>query len=529
MDLLKEFTSKDFVEQITILQEIENQKNHEALPELIELCKTLPSDGSLSYMLENALKAVLSENESETVNQLSSDHIRLKRLCIQLCGRKQFVSAGPVLIDMLETTSEPDLLFETFSALSRIRQPEHLSVFQKNMFHSASTISALCIEMIGDYGDESSVPVLCDILERAEQDDRFEECDLTTINAIEALARIKSADAVSFLCSKIHHRNPKARQIIHDQLLQIGTDILPYLSKYFERNDVDLKIMAANILGNLGLKEGGDILVDAIDKGAAHHPNIKFAIYEAFGKIFFMKGLVCLMDGLNEEDDSVFMAVVSALDNQINPGIIKKIKEITVAGDAQSQRMIKTIVSAKALSMFAALYGDDPQIADLLIDGVSASKDPEVIAAFIEKLNILSGDRAEADAKKLTELSLTSSGKRILAVDDSAPMLLFYRSIASTLGYDIVTAVNGREALNCLEKDSEFDLIISDMNMPVMDGIEFTREVRSNLFISDIPIVMVTTESESSQVRLAESAGVTGFMKKPFTADALQAKICEFI
>ena len=528
MELLTGFTSKEFIEQITILQEIESQKNQEVLPDLLELCKSIPADGSLSYMLENALKAVLSENEVATVNELGLEHDRLKRLCIQLSGQKQFKSAGPVLTGLLETTREPDLLFDIFSALSLIKLPESLGVFQQHMTHSTATISTLCIEIIGSYGDSSSVPGLCELVETAEQNDRFLECEFATIKAIEALGAIRDDRAVSFLCTKIHHRNPRARQVIHEQLLQIGPDILPYLSGYFDQDDVDNKIMAANILGEMGSREGGDILVEAMDKGAADHPNTRFAIYEAFGKFFFMKGLACLVDGLFEENETVLMAVVSSLDKQINPGVVKKIETLVCAEDArrasQSSRLIRAIISAKAVSIFEALY-KVPSVAGLLVERISVSNDPEIISAFMEKLNQMTGAQAQADAARLDRLTLKKVGKKVLAVDGSAPILLFYRSVASMLGIDIVTAVNGREALDLLEDGQTFDMIITDMNLPVMNGIEFIREVRLNPWLADIQIIMATTESDSSQVQLAENAGGNDFLIKPFTADSLQAKL----
>lgn len=524
MELLEEFTGKDFIEQVTILQEIENRKCQEALPDLIHLSSTLSLDGSLSYMLENALRAVLSENEAETVKLLESDNARLKRLCIQLCGQYRFASAGPVLTELLEKTPEPDLLFDMLSALSQIKLPEFLPVFKHHMLHPVPTISALCIEMIGSYADTSSVPALSAMVETAERDDRFKECELSTAKAIEALGSIGDDSAVSALCSKIHHRNPKARQIIHEQLLNIGLKPLPYLAAYFDDGDIDHKIMAANILGDMGVKAAGDILVDAMDKGAVTHPNIKFAVYEAFGKIFFMKGLICLIDGLKDEDETVLMAVVSSLDRQINPGVVKKIRETVCTPGAQSERLKKAIVSAKAVSIFEFLY-DDPAVASSLVAYICASNDQEIISAFAEKLSAITGERAEADARKLAGFTVSKTGKRILAIDDSAPILLFYRSIASDMGIDIVTAGNGKEALELLEQDPEVDLILTDMNMPVMDGIEFTREARLNPFVAHIPIVMVTTESESSQVQLAKHAGVTDFLKKPFTADTLKTSI----
>jgi CheY-like chemotaxis protein len=106
-------------------------------------------------------------------------------------------------------------------------------------------------------------------------------------------------------------------------------------------------------------------------------------------------------------------------------------------------------------------------------------------------------------------------------VDDSRAMVLFYRATLGEAGYGVETAMNGQEAINRLKAGECFDLILSDMNMPVMDGIEFTRLARELPFIGDVPILMVTTESDESQSRLARTAGVTDFLQKPMSSEKL--------
>jgi CheY-like chemotaxis protein len=104
-------------------------------------------------------------------------------------------------------------------------------------------------------------------------------------------------------------------------------------------------------------------------------------------------------------------------------------------------------------------------------------------------------------------------------------MLNLYKSVAASMGMGITTAMNGREALDMLQLDEGFSLIITDMNMPVMDGIEFTRQLRMNQAFADVPVIMITTESERSQQDIARKAGVTDFMQKPFAVEKLQEKI----
>ncbi|MBA4356926.1 MAG: response regulator, partial [Desulfovibrio sp.] len=73
------------------------------------------------------------------------------------------------------------------------------------------------------------------------------------------------------------------------------------------------------------------------------------------------------------------------------------------------------------------------------------------------------------------------------------------------------------------------DVVITDMNMPVMDGMELVGKLRGSLGYEDVPILMVTTESEGSQRDMATKAGVTAFLTKPFKPDALKAKLMEML
>jgi CheY-like chemotaxis protein len=100
-------------------------------------------------------------------------------------------------------------------------------------------------------------------------------------------------------------------------------------------------------------------------------------------------------------------------------------------------------------------------------------------------------------------------------------MLLFYRGIGTSLGLDVTTATNGREALDLVEAGETFEAVVTDLNMPVMDGLELTRRLRANFFTSATPVLMATTESEASQRNLALQAGVSGFLNKPLRPEVL--------
>lgn len=114
--------------------------------------------------------------------------------------------------------------------------------------------------------------------------------------------------------------------------------------------------------------------------------------------------------------------------------------------------------------------------------------------------------------------------KRILAVDDSASMRQMVGFTLKNAGYDVTEAKDGQEALD-IAKTSEFDVIISDVNMPNMDGIELVTNLRTLPQFKFTPILMLTTESGAGKKGEGKAAGATGWIVKPFNPEQLLAVI----
>lgn len=121
---------------------------------------------------------------------------------------------------------------------------------------------------------------------------------------------------------------------------------------------------------------------------------------------------------------------------------------------------------------------------------------------------------------------------RALIVDDSAVMRKVIERALRQSGLDfseVVQASNGEEALDVLRSDvssaSKIGLIISDINMPVMDGLQFLEARRDQKLAEGVPVVMITTEGSEPFVLRAIAAGAQGYICKPFTADQVKARV----
>ena len=117
---------------------------------------------------------------------------------------------------------------------------------------------------------------------------------------------------------------------------------------------------------------------------------------------------------------------------------------------------------------------------------------------------------------------------RILSVDDSAATRYFIKKAVDVLGFEFLEAVDGKQGLEVLDKENgKIDLILLDRHMPVMDGMEMLKELKTNEKLKMIPVTMVTVEVERDEIQRAIAGGAKNYLIKPFTLENLIGKILE--
>ncbi len=120
---------------------------------------------------------------------------------------------------------------------------------------------------------------------------------------------------------------------------------------------------------------------------------------------------------------------------------------------------------------------------------------------------------------------MIDTGMKVLVVDDMSTMRRIVKNVLRQIGFsDIMEAENGQDALTKL-KAGGFGLVVSDWNMPVMQGIELLRAVRADAELKTLPFLMVTAEAQKENLIEAVQAGVSNYVVKPFTAEVLQGKL----
>ncbi len=116
---------------------------------------------------------------------------------------------------------------------------------------------------------------------------------------------------------------------------------------------------------------------------------------------------------------------------------------------------------------------------------------------------------------------------KFLVVDDFSTMRRIIRNLLKELGYtNVDEAEDGAQALSKLKND-KYDFVVSDWNMPNMDGLTMLKQIRSDEVLSSIPVLMVTAEAKRENIIEAAKAGASGYVVKPFTAATLDEKLAK--
>jgi two-component system, chemotaxis family, chemotaxis protein CheY len=119
--------------------------------------------------------------------------------------------------------------------------------------------------------------------------------------------------------------------------------------------------------------------------------------------------------------------------------------------------------------------------------------------------------------------------KKILIVDDSSMMRLVVSKAAKKMGYGIIEASNGKEGIEQLMLHDDVDLILCDINMPVMNGMEMIEKLKENDDHKFIPVVMLTTESKDELKQKGRDLGVKAWMVKPFNEKTFQKAMMKLL
>jgi CheY-like chemotaxis protein len=161
---------------------------------------------------------------------------------------------------------------------------------------------------------------------------------------------------------------------------------------------------------------------------------------------------------------------------------------------------------------------------DRIEAGSETLHEDETAASAMEQKSILHEENVEDEFIDNDQTDEANMPKRILTIDDSKTMRDMLRVTLTDAGFDVLQGIDGQNGLDVLGQQ-RVDAVITDINMPIMDGYEVIRQLRRSPMHKTTPILVLTTESDAEKKKLARDAGATGWMVKPFDPERLIATV----
>ncbi|MCD6320517.1 MAG: hypothetical protein J7M03_07555, partial [Candidatus Desulfofervidaceae bacterium] len=462
--MLTDFKNKDMIEQISLLTTIQETSDTSALPDLLRIYEGPMVDPAVDKMVYHALLILLPGHRQEIMSGLSAKSRRVRLLSIKMAGVSGIVDALLPLKKMLADNHD-DVEIQTIiiSSLTMLTGTEVIDILLPYLDHDDLTISGTIMAYIGHL---QHLPGRDMMMEMVRSEAKSGGDSLRSGLALAQFSNFQDDDSIAFLIEQIHHLNPGLRLICHEQLLTIGAPCLPALESCLADDNEDERILAANLVGMIGDIKGAGLACRLLYRRNKPKPNLRFALYEALGKIPATRSLVTLIDGLKQTDDLLLMAVITGLEQQFDEYLYAPLLTSLNENEIQANLIIQTMIDTRSNNLLELIYGDEEQ-GETLMERLLDSNDLEATELFSQTLKELSGTRVVTDLKRLQSLSAANlSDTHLLVADDSKALLFFYQGAAKEMGLQITTALDGKKALEVLDSGVAVDILITDMNMP---------------------------------------------------------------
>ncbi|MBL4782026.1 MAG: response regulator [Porticoccaceae bacterium] len=429
--------------------------------------------------------------------------------CIEALGLESAILG---LETKLASVSNESLLIVMLGAIAKIgfcHNPKNLADY---LYASNRDIIAAAISALGSVGSHEAVQLLS---ERMGTDSEFDSFIL------DQFAEIQDQFCIEKLSETLASHITHVRNYGKAKLTAMGEKAIPVIIENLTSDDTDLVVHTLNVLGDI-FDESAVKPIKNLLHSLPADANIRFAAYEALGRLPSQKVALALAEGLNDKDDNVRLAASRAINNNYSRMLGVGVKNLLHSSVFDSGKIIAAIIESESDNIFLDLLVEE-EIRDALFTYIREQAHSDVVKFF----NVILAKNDRGDLLSFIQPEQQSEPKTktlVYAIDDSRMILNIYRSALHKLGYEFKLFEFPETALKNIEKDAP-EFVFTDMNMPLISGIDLTRKIRETHPIDELPIVMVTTQSEEDSKGDAIAAGVSEVIGKPFNADALQQAI----
>jgi CheY-like chemotaxis protein/HEAT repeat protein len=498
------------------LFEVSRSENDFAIPLLAGvIAENSDVAESFPQLKETLFSKIL--DDPEILSDLLSNTLEppIKALLVEAAGEIRFEKALPILLDILTKEEDVKIIESTIIALGMIAAPSAVTAVSEFLYSRNREIVIASIRTLGALATPEAIQKLGDRL------GKDSDLDLMIIDII---SKIQIPEALEMLNQTLGSQHAHLRAAVKQKLGGVGVMSIRILIKNLFIDHPDLVIHSLNVLGDIG----DSAAIPAIRKLIHHQPedpNVRFAAYETLGRLPLDKGVYTLAAGLNDPVDNVRNAAAKAIDRHYNAALAGGIRNLIRSGEPEDLKIMTTIIDSQCDTIFLDLLEED-YFHTSAIDYLTNKAHPDVRSYFTRILeNAGQDDLAKKIMPKKT--AKEKATLKVFAVDDSKMILNIYRTVLYNLGCESHLFEFPAKALQRVQKEKP-DVILTDLNMPDITGIEFTKGIRQLYSKSELPIIMVTTQKEAQENKAAYTAGVNDIIHKPFTEAQIGKALAKF-
>lgn len=437
-----------------------------------------------------------------------------KALLIEMAGEIPIKEAVPSLLEILSGEHDVKTIQAAITALGMIGDPATEGPVSEFFYAGNREVVIAALRAMG----RIRTPGAIDHLSKRIGGDAEVDGIITDI-----LAKAEAPEAVKRLKETLASSNAEVRAAGKKKMLAVGVTAVRVLIRNLSGNNPDLLIHSLNVLGDMG----DAAAVQSIRKllhNQPEDPNVRFAAYEALGKLPLDKGAFSLAIGLADTDGSVRTAAARAVDRHFNVPLSAGLMNMIGTGDAEAVALVHTIIDAQCDNIVLGLWEEDV-FREPASRYLSGKAHPDIRSHFKQLL----ADKGFEGLSETTSVERPGKDRlKVFAVDDSKMILMIYRSTLHNLGYEPYLFEFPAGALEQIRKVKPA-VVLTDLNMPDITGIDLAKNVRKLYGKEELPIIMVTTQDDEEDNKAAIAAGINSILQKPFTEEQIGAVLADFI
>ncbi len=507
----------DFATQEITIAELEKLDADIAGPTLAFIVGRNPNILEIIPNLMPVFNMKLVEYPPALIEIFNDKRIKDKEPFIELAAEMELKEATAALVDYLNQEPSLQSAKRAIEALGRIGDLSTVSVLSEYLYSNDRELTLAAVKALGDIGNNVSIQRLA---ERMGSDTGL---DVFILNIF---AKIQNPLSLEKLNATLGSHHDYLRNYAKTKLADIGPKTVPILVTNLTLEDPDVLVHTLNVLGDIG-DESVVKPVKKLLRNEPEDPNVRFAAYEVLGRIPVKEGVYTLVKGILDEIDFVAVAATKAIDSNFNDVAKAGLQNLIKQEKEDLERYVEIIIISESKKIFLSLVEDKVFMRHSI--KYLKNNTPDNVKQIFERF--LRNNNCPEQADAILETIKRKTDKKevsVWAVDDSRMMLKIYQNTLHNLNCDSKLFEFPADLLEEMKKESP-NILITDLNMPDISGIELTRRVRKRFSKKELPIIMITTQTDSVSNREIEKAGVTKVLLKPFTKDELSGALKDLL